>query len=82
MVLVPYLGVRATLSMTWPCAMALGRVRLLFWVCFVYALVHLPVFIAGTVIFGLKGAIWSIVAAGVFYTYLNVLLLKKTVYLR
>jgi PST family polysaccharide transporter len=77
-VLTPYLGVRATLSMTWPCAMALGRVRLLFWVSLVYALIHLPIFIAGTALFGLSGSIWSIVAAGVFYCSLNVWLLKTT----
>jgi PST family polysaccharide transporter len=82
MVLVPYLGVRATLSMTWPCAMALGAVRLLFWVSLVYASLHLPVFIAGTALFGLTGTIWSIVVAGVFYTYLNALLLRRTVGIR
>jgi PST family polysaccharide transporter len=81
-VLVPYLGVRATLSMTWPCAMALGVVRLLFQVSLVYALVHLPVFIAGTALFGLEGAIWSIVGAGVVYTYLNAWLLKRTLGIR
>jgi PST family polysaccharide transporter len=78
MVLVPYLGVRATLSMTWPCAMALGRVRLLFWVSLIYALVHLPVFIAGTMLFGLPGAVWSLVAAGTLYISLNVWLLTTT----
>jgi O-antigen/teichoic acid export membrane protein len=77
-VLVPYLGVRATLSMTLPCVMALGRTKLLFWVSFVYALVHLPAFIAGTALFGLTGAIWSIVVAGAFYTYLNAWLLERT----
>ncbi len=46
-VLVPYLGLRATLSMTLPCVMALGETRLLFWVSSLYALVHLPAFIAG-----------------------------------
>ena len=81
-ILVPYLGVRATLSMTWPCAMALGVVRLLFRVSLVYALVHLPVFIAGTALFGLKGAIWSIVGAGVVYSYLNAWLLKRTLGIR
>lgn len=77
-ILVPYLGVRATLSMTLPCVMALARTRLLFWVSFVYALVHVPAFIAGTAFFGLGGAIWSIVGAGVFYSYLNVWLLERT----
>ena len=77
-VLVPYLGLRATLSMTLPCVMALGRTRLLFWVSLVYALVHVPAFIAGTAYFGLTGAIWSIVLAGIFYTYLNVWLLRRT----
>jgi O-antigen/teichoic acid export membrane protein len=77
-ILVPYLGLRATLSMTLPCVMALGRTRLLFWVSSVYALVHLPAFIAGTALFGLPGAIWSIVAAGVVYSYLNAWLLKRT----
>jgi O-antigen/teichoic acid export membrane protein len=77
-ILVPYLGVRATLSMTLPCVMALGRTQLLFWVSLVYALVHLPAFIAGTAVFGLTGAIWSIVLAGVFYSYLNVWLLRHT----
>jgi PST family polysaccharide transporter len=77
-VLTPYLGVRATLSMTWPCAMALGRVRLLFWVSLVYALIHLPTFITGTAFFGLRGAFWSIVVAGVFYCALNAWLLRAT----
>lgn len=76
-ILVPYLGVRATLTMAWPCAMALGLVRQLFWVSFLYALVHLPVFIGGTALFGLRGAIWSIVLAGILYTYLNLWLLRR-----
>jgi lipopolysaccharide exporter len=77
-VLVPFLAFRATLSMTLPCVMALGRTRLLFVVVSVYALVHLPIFIAGTAFYGLPGAIWSIVAAGFFYSYLNALMLKLT----
>ena len=77
MILVPYLGLRSTLSMTLPCVLALGDTRLLFRVSVVYALVHVPVFIAGTAIFGLPGAIWSIVAAGAFYIYLNVWMLKR-----
>ena len=77
-VLVPYLGVRATLSMALPCVMALGRTRLLFWVSLVYAIVHVPAFIVGTALFGLSGSIWSIVAAGVWYTSLNAWLLKRT----
>ncbi len=77
-ILVPYLGLRATLSMTLPCVMALGRTQLLFWVSLVYALVHVPAFIFGTAYFGLIGAIWSIVLAGVFYTYLNIWLLQRT----
>jgi PST family polysaccharide transporter len=78
MVLVPYLGLRSTLSVTLPCVLALGRTRLLFWVSLVYALVHVPAFIAGTSLFGLTGSIWSIVVAGVFYSYLNVWMLKAT----
>jgi PST family polysaccharide transporter len=77
-VLTPYLGLRATLSMTLPCVMALAKTRLLFWVSFAYALVHLPAFIAGTAFFGLAGAIWSIVLAGVLYSYLNAWMLKRT----
>jgi PST family polysaccharide transporter len=77
-VLVPYLGLRATLSVTLPCVMALGRTRLLFWVSLAYALVHLPAFIAATAVFGLTGAIWSIVGAGVVYSYLNAWMLKQT----
>jgi PST family polysaccharide transporter len=77
-VLVPYLGLRATLSMTLPCVMALGRTQLLFWVSLIYALVHLPAFIAATALFGLTGAIWSIVVAGVFYSYLNAWMLRAT----
>ena len=76
MVLVPYLGLRSTLSITLPCVLALGRTRLLFWVSLVYALVHVPAFIAGTSLFGLTGSIWSIVSAGIFYSYLNVWMLK------
>ena len=77
-ILVPYLGLRATLSMTLPCVMALGRTRLLFWVSLAYAVVHLPLFIAGTALFGLLGAIWSIVLAGMLYSYLNAWLLQRT----
>ncbi len=77
-ILAPFLGLRATLSMALPCVMALGRTRLLFKVSFVYALVHVPVFIAGTAWFGLLGAIVSIVLAGVFYTYLNFWMLRQT----
>ncbi len=74
-VLVPYLGLRSTLSMTLPCVLALGRTRLLFWVSAAYALVHVPVFVVGTALFGLPGSIWSIVVAGVLYSYLNAWLL-------
>ncbi len=77
-VLVPFLGFRGALSMTLPCMMALGRTRLLFKVSLVYALVHLPAFIAATALFGLTGAIWSIVLAGFFYSYLNAWMLKET----
>jgi PST family polysaccharide transporter len=77
-VLTPYLGVRATLSMTLPCVMALGATRMLFWVSLVYALVHIPVFILGTMLYGLPGAIWSIVAAGVLYISLNAWMLHHT----
>ena len=78
MVLVPFLGLRGTLSMTLPCIMALGRTRLLFKVSALYALVHVPAFVAGTALFGLMGAIGSIVLAGFFYTYLNAWLLQRT----
>lgn len=77
-ILVPYFGVRATLSMALPCVLALGRTRLLFWVTLVHALVQIPAFIAATAWFGLSGSIWSIVAAGVWYVYLNTWLLKTT----
>ena len=77
-VLVPYLGLRASLSMTLPCVMALGRTRLLLGVSLLYGLVHLPAFIAATALFGLAGAIWSIVLAGVLYSYLNAWLLKQS----
>lgn len=76
--LVPYLGLRASLSMTLPCVMALGETRLLFWVSFVYALVHLPAFITATALYGLLGAIVSIVVAGALYTYLNAWMLRRT----
>ena len=82
MVLVPYLGLRATLSMTLPCVMALGRTRLLFQVSLLYALVHLPAFVYGTAVYGLPGTIWSIVAAGVLYSYLNVWMLRRTLDIR
>jgi PST family polysaccharide transporter len=78
-ILVPYLGLRATLSMALPCVMALGRTRLLFGVSFAYAIVHLPLFIGCTAAFGLSGAIWSIVGAGVLYTSLNAWMLHRTV---
>lgn len=79
MVLVPYLGVRATLSMALPCVLALGRTRLLFWVSLVYALIHIPAFVAGTYVYGLSGSIWSLVVAGAVYTYLNAWMLRITV---
>jgi PST family polysaccharide transporter len=75
-VLTPYLGLRSTLSMTLPCVLALGRTRLLFWVSAAYALVHVPLFVAGTALFGLPGSIWSIVVAGILYSYLNAWLLR------
>ena len=77
-VLVPFLGVRATLSMTQPCVMALGRTELMFRVSFLYALIHLPMFIAGTWLYGLRGAVWSIALAGIAYVGLNAWLLRVT----
>ena len=81
-VLVPYLGLRATLSMTMPCLLALGRTKLLFYVSLGYALVHLPLFVAGTHFHGLPGAIWSIVLAGIIYTGLNAWMLWTTLAIR
>lgn len=81
-ILVPYLGVRATLSMTLPCVMALGRTRLLFGVSLVYALVHVPAFVLGTLLGGLRGAIGALVGAGVVYTGLNAWMLRRTLGLR
>ena len=77
-ILVPYLALRATLSPALPCLMALGRTRMLARVSMVYALVHLPAFIAGTALFALPGAIWSILLAGIFYIYLNAWMLRQT----
>jgi PST family polysaccharide transporter len=77
-VFAPYLGIRSTLSMTLPCVLALGRTRLLFGVSLAYALVHVPVFVAGTAWYGLTGAIWSLVLAGAFYTALNAWMLRET----
>ena len=77
-VLAPFLGLRATLSMTLPCVMALGSTRLLLRVSVIYALVHLPLFIAATAVFRLSGAISSIVVAGCFYSYLNASMLRQT----
>ncbi len=76
-VLVPFLGLRGTLSMALPCVMALGQTRRLFHVSLIYALVHIPAFVAGTALFGLMGAIGSIVLAGFFYSYLNAWLLHR-----
>jgi lipopolysaccharide exporter len=81
-VLAPYLGLRATLSMALPCVLALGETRLLAMVCLGYAVVHVPVFIAGTAWFGLPGAIWSIVLAGMLYTWLNAYMLRRVIGLR
>ncbi len=81
-ILTPYLGLRATLSMTLPCVMALGRTRLLFRVSLLYALVHVPLFVAGTAVFGLVGAIGSIVLAGILYSYLNVWMLRTALGIR
>ncbi|MEM9404824.1 MAG: lipopolysaccharide biosynthesis protein [Acidobacteriota bacterium] len=78
-ILVPYLGARATLSMALPCVMALGRTRLLAGVSFVYAWVHIPLFVAGTAAYGLRGAIVSIAVAGAVYTALNAWMLHRTV---
>ena len=78
MVLVPFLGFRGTLSTALPCVMALNETRMLFQVSVVYALVHIPLFVAGTVYYGLMGAVGSIVLAGFFYTYLNAWMLHRT----
>jgi lipopolysaccharide exporter len=78
-VLAPYLGLRATLSMALPCVLALGRTRMLAFVCLGYAVVHVPVFVAGTAWYGLEGSIWSIVLAGVLYSYLNAWMLKRAI---
>jgi PST family polysaccharide transporter len=77
-VLGPYLGLRSALSMTLPSTLALGETGLLFRVSAAYAVVHVPAFVAGTALFGLPGAIWSIVLAGIYYSYLNVWLLRRT----
>ncbi|MEM6484978.1 MAG: lipopolysaccharide biosynthesis protein [Pseudomonadota bacterium] len=77
-ILVPYLGVRATLAMVMPCILALGRTQLLFAVSSCYAIVHVPAFVMGTWAYGLQGAIWSLVLAGVLYTVLNAWMLWRT----
>ena len=77
-VLVPFLALRSTLSMTLPCMMALGETRLLFRVSLAYALVHLPLFIGATALYGLTGAIGSVVAGSLIYSYFNVIMLRRT----
>ncbi|MEM7586482.1 MAG: lipopolysaccharide biosynthesis protein [Acidobacteriota bacterium] len=77
MILTPFLGLRGTLSMALPCMMALGETRLLFRVSLLYALVHVPAFIWGTVTFGLRGAFGAIVAAGFLYTAQNAWMLHR-----
>ncbi|MEM7199742.1 MAG: lipopolysaccharide biosynthesis protein [Planctomycetota bacterium] len=77
-VLVPFLGLRATLSNARPCVMALGRTGLMFRVSLIYALVHFPAFFVATALYGLSGAIWAIVLAGFLYFYLNAWLLRET----
>ena len=78
-VLVPFLGVRATLSVVQPAMLALGRTELLFRVSLLYAVVHLPVFVFATWRYGLVGAVWGIVGAGVFYWLLNAWLLMAVI---
>ena len=78
-VLVPFLGLRATLSCARPCVMALGETHLMARVSIVYGMIHFPAFLLGTALYGLEGAIWSIVIAGVFYIWLTAWLLKQTV---
>lgn len=64
--------------MALPCVLALGRTRLLFGVSTAYALVHIPIFVIGTLRYGLLGSIWSLVLAGVVYTWLNAWMLQTT----
>ena len=78
-VLVPFLGLRATLSCARPCVMALGETHLMARVSIVYGMIHFPAFLLGTALYGLEGAIWSIVVAGAFYVWLNAWLLQQTV---
>lgn len=80
--LVPFLGFRASLSSARPCVMALGRTELVFRASLAYALIHLPAFVFGTVFYGLRGAILSIVLAGVFYVYLNAWMLQESIGLK
>jgi hypothetical protein len=48
-------------------------------VSLVYGMIHFPAFLLGTALYGLDGAIWSIVVAGAFYFWLNAWLLQQTV---
>ena len=76
-ILIPFLGIRGMLSMTLPCVMALGHTRLLFRVSLLYGLVHVPVFVIGTAIDGLRGSVVAIVSAGVLYVGLNGWMLQR-----
>lgn len=77
--LVPFLGLRASLSGARSVVLALGRTELMFRVSWIYALIHLPAFVLGTALFGVQGAVWAIAAAGVFYIGLNAWLMHTTV---
>jgi lipopolysaccharide exporter len=76
-VLTPYLGFRVILSVAIPCALSLGRTRLLFLFSLAYGAVHLPLFIVATAKFGLDGAIWSVVVAGTVHVALNAIMLNR-----
>ncbi len=76
-VLVPLLGMRATFSVVQPCMLALGETRLLFFAGVIYGVVHIAAFTLGTIYFGLPGAVWGIVAAGVVFVFLNYALLQR-----
>jgi len=75
--LVPFLGLRATLSMTLPCAMALGRTRLLFRASLAHACLHLPLFVLGTALYDLMGAIVALLAGGALYVLLSAWVLHQ-----
>lgn len=75
-ILLPVLGFQAVFSVGSIVALSTGRTKELFWNSLWYAMVRVPLFVVGLLVWGLEGAIWGVAISGAIFCALQYRLLR------